>query len=384
MKTILLFMTSNGRARAEMLAGVRDFLRGSDFNLQVHESNGQPFPILDMISFWSPAGCIVEGNGSGVTKQSIPADAFGGIPVVYLGCEPLIMPEDAARVIHDAKATSEAVANEFFSLGFGNFAFVGIRGKAWSARRRDAFITTIEAKGGRADALDFNFSVNSGYARQAQRLRSWLLRLPKPCGLMAANDSAAEIVLSICRMADISVPSEIAVIGVDDVESICENTIPTLTSVRQDFRQGGRLAARILLKKLRGEDTTRRQAVFPMSWLVRRGSTRVFKQKDSEVSRTLERIWSPGGMTLSAKDVLSGFSCSRRNAEKRFKWITGRTVLEEISEARLYHAKKLLSETSLQVSDVASLCGYKVTAHFRRMFRDRTGVNPLAWRKANA
>jgi transcriptional regulator GlxA family with amidase domain len=106
-----------------------------------------------------------------------------------------------------------------------------------------------------------------------------------------------------------------------------------------NFRQGGRLAARILLKKLRGEDTTRRQAVFPMSWLVRRGSTRVFKQKDTEVTRALERIWSPSGMTLSAKDVLSGFSCSRRNAEKRFKWITGRTVLEEISEARLYHAK---------------------------------------------
>jgi LacI family transcriptional regulator len=88
-------------------------------------------------------------------------------------------------------------------------------------------------------------------------------------------------------------------------------------------------------------------------------------------------------MTLSAREVLSGFSCSRRNAEKRFKWIAGRTVLEELSEARLYHAKKLLSETSLQVSDVASLCGYKVTAHFRKVFHAATGVNPLAWRNKN-
>jgi LacI family transcriptional regulator len=367
-----------------MLAGIRDFMRGSDFNLQVLESNGRPFPILDMISFWSPAGCIIEGNGSGVTKQSIPSHAFGDIPVVYLGCEPLIMPEDAARVVHDAKATSDVVAHEFISLGFSNFAFVGVRGKAWSARRRDAFTAAIETDGGYVESMDFNFSATSGYAREANRLRSWLSGLPKPCGLMAANDSAAEIVLSICRMADISIPGELAIIGVDDVESICENTIPTLTSVRQDFRQGGRLAARILMRKLSGEDTTLHQAVFPVSWLVRRGSTRVLKQKDSEVSQALERIWSPGGMTLSAREVLSSFSCSRRNAEKRFHRIAGRTVLEELSEARLYHAKKLLSETSLQVSEVASLCGYKVTAHFRRMFRDRTGVNPLAWRKANA
>ena len=123
-------------------------------------------------------------------------------------------------------------------------------------------------------------------------------------------------------------------------------------------------------------------AVFSVSGLVRRGSSRVFKRKDAEVSAALERIWGPDGVFLTAKDVLSGFSCSRRNAEIRFRLVTGKSVLQELAAARLRRAKKLLVETSLQVSEISEYCGYKFTSHFRKIFHSETGMNPLAWRKA--
>ena len=139
MKTVLLFMTANGRARAEMLAGVREFMRGTDLNLVVLESDGSPFPVRKLISFWHPVGCIVEGNGKNVTVDTIPPNAFGDLPVVYLGCEAPIMPKGATNVVHDAVAASNAAARELLSLDFRNFAFVGVCGKTWSARRREAF-----------------------------------------------------------------------------------------------------------------------------------------------------------------------------------------------------------------------------------------------------
>lgn len=374
-------MTSNGRARAEMLAGVREFMRGTDLNLVVLESDGAPFPVRKLISFWSPVGCIVEGNGKNVTVDTVPPGSFGDVPVVYLGCEAPIMPKDATNVVHDAVATSNAAARELLSLDFKSFAFVGVCGKAWSARRREAFAAALETNGESMETIDFDMSASVDYESEASRLRVWLDALPKPCGLMAANDAMAEIVLSICRLSGIDVPDDIAVIGVDDAESICENTVPKLSSVRPDFRQGGSLAARLLMKKLSG-DTKQRSVIFSVYGLVRRGSTRVFRRKDSEVADALERIWAPDGVFLSAKDVLSGFSCSRRNAEIRFRAMTGRSILQELAAARLQRAKKLLAETSLQVSEVAENCGYRFTTHFRKIFHAETGMNPLAWRKA--
>ena len=381
MKSVLLFMTSSGRARTEMLAGVREFMRGTDLNLVVLESDGSPFPVRKQIAFWSPVGCIVEGNGKNATADTVPPEAFGSLPVVYIGCEAPIMPKGATHVMHDAVATSNAAARELLSLGLRSFAFVGVCGKKWSDRRKDAFAAALETNGEQMSSIDFDMASSVDYESEARRLRVWLDALPKPCGLMAANDAMAEIVLSICKMSNIAVPDDIAVIGVDDAESICENTTPKLSSVRPDFRQGGTLAAMLLVKKLNG-DTARRSVVFSIQGLVRRSSTRVFRRKDSEVADALERIWAPDGVHLSAKEILSGFSCSRRNAEIRFRAMTGRSVLQELAAARLQLAKRLLSETSLQVSEIAENCGYRFTTHFRKIFHSATGTNPLAWRKA--
>lgn len=107
----------------------------------------------------------------------------------------------------------------------------------------------------------------------------------------------------------------------------------------------------------------------------------MFCNKDASVSAALERIWSPNGSLLTAKDVLTEFTCSRRNAEIRFKRTTGRSILQELLSARIERAKALLSQTSLPIPEIAASCGYKFPAHFRNAFRAATGLNPLAWRK---
>ena len=129
---------------------------------------------------------------------------------------------------------------------------------------------------------------------------------------------------------------------------------------------------------MRGGRSAHRETVFGVSGIVKRGSTRVFKRRDAEVSAALERIWAPDGVTLSPKDVLAGFSCSRRNAEIRFRQATGKSVLEEIVAARMSRAKTLL-----EGPEIAAQCGYRYSTNFRDAFRAATGLNPLAWRKNN-
>ena len=375
MKTVLVFSTSTGNANTEMMDGVRKFAQGTDWNIQSVKFDGSPFPIRELLKFWSPIGCIVEASGNGLKKDSIPYHAFGKTPVVYIGGDSLVVPPNATCVVHDANATGEAAARELLAMDLGHFAFLGMKGHNWSRRRKDAFVRAMRLNGRSFDAFDL-----SPGGKDNDAVKRWLARLPKPCGLFAASDAVAETALAVCRITGISVPEEIAVIGVDDNEEICENTVPTLTSIHPDFRQGGRFAARLLARKLLSKSKPLPETVFAVSGIARRGSTRRFKRKDSCVAEALERIWKPGGERLTAKDVVALFPCSRRNAEIRFRMATGRSILEELTASRVRIARQLLADTQLPVSTIAERCGYTSVAHFRDTFRKATGHNPLEWR----
>ena len=378
MKKVLVLLTSTDNIRTEVMSGVREFAQGTDWELVNVAFDGSPIPVRDLVKFWSPAGCIVEATGDGVTSETIPKRAFGDIPVVYIGGDTPVTPAGATCVIHDASAAGSVAAKELIALRLENFAFVGIGGRDWSRRRKEAFAAALRMNGKTLSRTD----VLQG-GKDNKRLRTWLDGLPKPCGLFVASDAIAATVLSVSRTSGIAVPDDIAIVGVDDNAELCESTSPTLTSIHPDFRQGGRLAARLLARKLIGKGKVQQTTVFAVSGIVRRGSTRRTKRRDECVASALERIWKPDGVRLSPRDIVADFPCSRRNAEIRFRRATGHSILEELTNARVDAAKRILSETSLPISSVAEQCGYVSIAHFRDAFRNATGANPLAWRKQN-
>lgn len=378
MKKILVLLTSTDIVRTEVMAGVREFAQGTDWDLVNVVFDGSPLHINELMKFWSPAGCIVEATGDGVTAETIPKRSFGNVPTVYIGGDTPVTPTGATCVIHDAAAAGETAAKELISLGLENFAFVGIGYRSWSIRRAEAFAEALRINGKTLSETDMQPG-----GKDNRKLSNWLEGLPKPCGLFAASDAIASTVVSVCRMNGISIPDDIAIIGVDDNAEICESTSPPLSSIHPDFRQGGRLAARLLARKLIGRGKVPQTTVFAISGIVRRGSTRRMRRRDTCVSDALDRIWGHGGAHLTPKDITDGFPCSRRNAEIRFRRATGRSIHEEIMAMRIDAAKRILSGTSLPISSVAEQCGYVSTAHFRDAFRTATGLNPLAWRKCN-
>ncbi len=379
MKKILVFLTSTDNVRNEVMAGIGEFARGTDWELVRIAFDGSPLPVRELINFWSPAGCIVEATGDGITRETIPKRAFGNIPVVYIGGDAEVVPQGATCVIHDASTAGSIAARELISLGLDDFAFVGAFGKNWSRRREESFADALRMNGKRLSKIDVHLG-----GRDNIRLKTWLEKLTKPCGLFAADDSIAAMVVSLCRLHGISVPDDVSIIGVDDNTALCESTKPTLSSIHPDFRQGGRLAARLLARKLSGQRKVQESTLFAISGIVRRGSTRRTKRRDDCVAEALERIWSPDGMHLTPKEVVEIFPCSRRNAEIRFRRATGHSIHEEIMTMRIDAAKKLLAETVLPVSSVAAQCGYSSIAHFRDAFRSATGSNPLAWRRSRS
>jgi LacI family transcriptional regulator len=187
-------------------------------------------------------------------------------------------------------------------------------------------------------------------------------------------------VLEACRLADLRVPEDVAVLGVDNDEVFCTLSNPPLSSVILNAETAGFRAAELLDKMMRGEVTTPRRILVEAIGVVSRRSTEIVAVDDPDVSAALQLIHREQGCDISVDDVVEEVAVSRRNLEKRFRETLGRTILEEIQITRLERAKRLLVETTYPVSKVAAIAGFGSTGYFIQFFHSRVGKTPRKYR----
>jgi len=77
-------------------------------------------------------------------------------------------------------------------------------------------------------------------------IADWLKRLPKPIALFAVTDVHAKPILGICLAEGIAVPEDIAVVGAENDEWFCRLCQPPLSSVEENGRRIGLIAAQLL------------------------------------------------------------------------------------------------------------------------------------------
>lgn len=63
-----------------------------------------------------------------------------------------------------------------------------------------------------------------------------------------------------------------------------------------------------------------------------------------------------------------------------YRKIFGTTVMNDVIQSRIEHAKYLLSTTDISISQIAEMCGYKCTPHFMRQFKSRMNMTPSEYR----
>ena len=67
-----------------------------------------------------------------------------------------------------------------------------------------------------------------------------------------------------------------------------------------------------------------------------------------------------------------------------FKMIFGKSIFEYISERRMEHARLLLENNDIQITEVARTVGYKNANHFSAAFKRMYGLNPSRIREKSA
>ncbi|GAA4408643.1 AraC family transcriptional regulator [Nibrella viscosa] len=65
-----------------------------------------------------------------------------------------------------------------------------------------------------------------------------------------------------------------------------------------------------------------------------------------------------------------------------FRRRTGKSFIEYLTELRISHARKLLTQADLSVGQVGLECGFNNISHFHRQFKLQTGTTPLKYQAA--
>lgn len=381
METVLYFQPPTKTFAPEKLAGVRDIMKRRHHHVQVIEEKPTTRLVDELWDFWDPLGAIMDCGGE---YNNVDAALFGKHPVVFIGHNPDNLPKRSLLVSNDQRETARAAARELLSTGYGNFAFVHVpERKKWSELRERGFADALAINGRTCAVFRPNDASGDGIGWM-KGLRVFLAALKKPCALFAANDKTAESVLAAAALEGLDTPRDIAVIGVDNFEPICEHTKPSLTSIEPDFRRGGRLAATMLLALSMSKGVWRgsRTQTFGPLRVVRRDSTRILSAPDKAVAAALDLIRREACNGLGSSRVAAMFPCSRRQADNRFRRATGRSILEEIHAVQLERAKQLLRDTSVQMKAISDFCGFTNPNSLRKFFLKETGMTMSAWRSA--
>ncbi len=327
---------------------------------------------------WNGDGILafIEHRGieAALIRRGIPVvEMYGHLPDLRL---PSICSDDVA--------IGELAVNHFIQRGLLHFAFTGYPDQPWSARRREGFAAGVKAAGYPCATLDYPRSFKSviAWERAQERLTEWLARQPRPLGVMACSDRHAQRVLDACRRLKLSVPDEVAVIGVDDDVAICQLADPPLSSVSDNPVKIGYDAAQMLddLMSRRIDPATIGRVLVPPRCVVARRSTDVKASGDELVADVLRFIREHACQNINVDTLLRKFPSSRSALFRRFRQATGRTMHEEILRVRLEQVQHLLVHTQRPVVEIAYLTGFEHAEYLGAVFKRRMGVSPGGFR----
>lgn len=330
---------------------------------------------------WGGTGIIARLE----TPQMARAILKSRLPVVALDLShgQLAAGDPLARVCEvrsDSWAAGRLAAEHLLERGFVHYAFAGVPNRIWSERRQEGFCEHLKAAGHSISCYPAPAKRNREWAREQSILAAWIAALPKPVGLMACNDDRGREVLEACRAAGIRVPEDVAVIGVDNDELLCDLADPPLSSVALDAERGGYEAAALLDRLMQGRIRKPHRIVVAPTGVVTRRSTDVIAMEDREVAAALRYIHDRAGEPISVDEIVRSMAVSRRSLEIRFRKVVNRSIHSEIQRVHLQRAQQLLRETDLSIAVVARRSGFGSASYLSSVFSGSAGMTPARYR----
>lgn len=285
------------------------------------------------------------------------------------------------NITADYDLTGAMAAQRFLTRGFQNFGFFGYKSVCWSNDRCAGFCKALHNAGFDNVFIYDNQKIDSLWYSDYTRVGDWLLSLPKPIAVMACDDTQGNVLIQACSSAGVKIPSDIAIIGVDNDEILCNMSDPALSSIDVNIERGGYEAAAMAHRMVLDPNYMGEDIVLHPSSIVSRMSSNIFATKDKSVLMALQYISTNIDKKLSVPDVLQQVPLSRRLLEQRFVKETGSTIYNYITFMRMDRFAQLLVTTNASIAEIASMMDEPDTKSISRRFQAIKGVTPSEFRK---
>ncbi|MBM3847427.1 MAG: DNA-binding transcriptional regulator [Verrucomicrobia bacterium] len=377
----LLIESSRGYGRG-LLRGIAKYLHDHRRWSIFYQERRRGDPPPDWLKDWHGDGVIARVEDlrllRTITKLGVPAvDVRGRFQL------------DMPLVETDDQEVTRLAVEHLTSRGFRQFAFCGFPGANYSNKRSRWFAELIRQAGFQVQtyvpprrlctAGSYGYEhIGSIYERDIAR---WIEALPKPIGMMACNDVRGQQVLNACRSLGVPVPDDVAVIGVDNDQLVCDLAEPPLTSVIPNTERIGYTAAEVLERMMAGRPAPAETIYIPPLGVATRRSTDVLAIEDRPIAAAVRYIREHACEGIKVTDLVRAVPMSRRLLERRFTSAVGRTPKAEIVRTQLQRAKDLLAATDFKLAVIAEKTGFKHTEHLCVVFKREVGLTPGAYRR---
>ena len=335
----------------------------------------------DKLLAWKPDGVIARIESQQLADQLQAMN----VPVIdLLGWHRL---PNVPRFGNDRQGISQMAFDHFREHNLSQFAYCGYPGLSFSDERgkhlgsllakHDTKLHVFEEKNPSSEITDRE---NQGSLDDVA-LKKWLNGLPKPIGVFACNDVRAQQAITACLDADIAVPEDISVLGVDNDELLCDLCTPTLSSIELANESMGFEAAEILDAMMNGQKVSTRKRFLKPLHVIQRHSTDTWAIDDPDVIAAMRYIRENACNGIQVEDICNHTLVSSSTLKRRFKENLGRSPKSEITRIQINKAKELLRTTSLNIEEIATLTGFGYIESFTKRFQQKTGQTPGKYRR---
>jgi LacI family transcriptional regulator len=371
----LLVETSLASGR-DILTGISRYVRENATWSLYHEAHGLTDALPSWLKAWRGDGIIARVQN----PEMAEVIRSTGAPVVdVLG----VASGTAFPLVHvNNRAIGQLAAQHLRDRGLRRFGYFGLRNENWSQERFDAFrqavsdldpeISLWESSRDHESRLPWDERVDS--------IAHWVRSLPKPSGIFLGSDQAGPQLLEACRRAGVRVPDQLAVLGVDNDEPLCEVCSPSLSSIDANHQAVGYEAAALLADLLKGARPPNLPITVKPRLIVPRMSTDMLAVEDPAITAALRFIRDRGHEGIQVTDVAREVGLSRSVLQRRFRALLKRSVHQEILGAKIKRAEQLLLKSRLPLATVAIRAGFNHLEYMGAVLKARTGATPAELR----
>lgn len=340
--------------------------------------SGESVLTLRSLSGWKGDGIIISSNDINELRYAKSID----IPVLNLGGG-LPSNHGIPRIMLDHYAAGRMAAEHMIDRGLSNLAFFGWKNQWYSQERCHGFQDYAAESGASCKILLRPTEEDAAltWSDRIAILTEWLSSLPLPCGIFAVQDYRAQLLIEACHEAGLKVPSDIAVIGMDNDETICEHSIPKLSSMTRNAFLLGYEAASVLDLMMQGQSIPSKEILIAPSEIVIRESSDMMYSSDPLVSEAIKYMREHLRKSFNIIEVADHVGVSKRTLETRFSKSIKRSPHQCLTKLRVYKAQKLIKQNPKKTFETLSAeCGFGTSMTFYTAFQRITGETPASFR----